>query len=105
MFRVTLRSVAHWFGATARLPDAQVEQARSTLKTTCEQGMDALAAAWKALPAKVRKAISPNGTCPDDLKRAAQEYDALRAQAKDDATAGLDDLNQSVLGGGAQSAA
>jgi hypothetical protein len=95
-------ALRNWVNGGAQL-DAEVELARSMLKTTCEKGMDALAAAWKALPAKVRKAISPNG-CPDDLKRSAEEYDALRKQSKDDSTAGLDDLNNQVLGAGAQSA-
>jgi hypothetical protein len=51
--------------------------------------MDALVAAWKALPAKVRKSIDPNG-CPDEYKLSAQEFDRLRTSPDQ---AGVDDLN------------
>jgi hypothetical protein len=78
--------------------DQAIERAKSELKLVCEQGMAALQAAWKKLPAAMRKAISATGACPDDLKLSAQEYDKLRSQAADNATAGLDDLNAQVLG-------
>jgi hypothetical protein len=75
--------------------DAEVQRARDTLQMACEAGMDALVAAWKGLPAKMRKAISPNGTCPDDLKRSAEAFDQSRTS--DDA-GDLEDLNAEVLG-------
>lgn len=98
------KALRDWVMGCAQL-DAEVEQARSTLKITCEQGTDALVAAWKKLPAGVRKSISADGKCPDEFKRAAQEFDALRKRPADDTTAGLDDLNNAVLGGSAQAAA
>lgn len=97
------KALRDWVMGGAQL-NAEVEQARSTLKITCEQGTDALVAAWKKLTATTRKAISADGKCPDEFKRAAQEFDALRLQAKDDATAGLDDLNDAVMGAGTQAA-
>lgn len=78
--------------------NAPVELAKSDLKLTCEQGLEALQAAWKKLPAAMRKAISPSGACPDDLKESAKAYDAMKTQGGDGAAAGLDDLNSQVLG-------
>lgn len=75
--------------------DPAVESARNMLRTTTEQGMDALAAAWKALPPKLRKAINPQG-CPDDLKAAAVAYDEMRkanADVADDLNAALEAAN------------
>lgn len=89
--------IRDWVDGAKQL-DPQVEHARNSLRTICEQGMDALVREWKALPETVRKAISPAGTCPDEFKRSAQEFDAQRA--KDGARA-LDDLNNQVLGDGA----
>ncbi|CAG2144577.1 hypothetical protein LMG31506_03037 [Cupriavidus yeoncheonensis] len=90
------KALRDWVDGAKQL-DPAVEAARNTLRTTTEQGMAALVAAWKALPASIRKAIGPNG-CPDDLKASAQAFDQQRA----DAAAGdaeLADLNASVLGG------
>lgn len=81
--------------------DAGVQRARDGLQMACEAGMDALAAAWKALPAQMRKAISSDGKCPDDLKRSAEAFDAQRAAGGDQA---VDDLNNELLGDDAQAA-
>lgn len=78
--------------------DPAVEHARNTLRTTTEQGMSALQAAWQALPASVRKQISPDGKCPDDLKSAAKAFDEMRASGKSGGV-DLDDLNARVIGG------
>ncbi len=83
-------------GATAL--DPRIEHAKNSLRTTCEAGMDALVAAWKALPKDIRQAISPSGTCPDEFKLSAQEFDALRAK---DSGKQVDDLNKEILGDGA----
>jgi hypothetical protein len=80
-----------WVDGAAQV-DPALEKARSDLKLACEHGMDALGAVWKALPAKVRKAIDPKG-CPDEYKLAAQEFDRLREPAGDPA---LDDLNEEL---------
>jgi AAA domain len=79
--------------------DPAVEKARSDLKMVCEQGMDALVAAWKKTPKAVRQAINTTGTCPDEYKLAAQEYDRLRQPAGDPA---LDDLNAELSGQAAE---
>lgn len=78
--------------------DPEVQRARDSLQMACEQGMDALVAAWKALPPKMKKAISPDGKgCPDDLKRSAEAFDQQRQAGHDDQAA-VDDLNEQVLG-------
>lgn len=77
--------------------DAGVQRARDSLQVACEGGMEALVAAWKSLPAAMRKAISPGGKCPDDLKRSAEAFDAQRQVGDTD----LDELNAAVLGDGA----
>jgi hypothetical protein len=76
--------------------DPAVAAARSSLVLTCEQGMDALVAAWKKLPKAIREAISPDGKCPDDLKQSATSYDGIRTASADP---GLDDLNSELMAG------
>lgn len=83
----------------AKALDPRVEHAKNSLRTVTEQGMEALVKAWQALPADVRKAISPAGPCPDEFKLAAREFDALRAK---DTGQQLDGLNQELLGDEAQ---
>lgn len=73
----------------------KVQRARDSLQMSCEQGMDALVAAWKALPAATRKAINPGGTCPEDLKASAQAFDEQRKVADND-NQEVDDLNKSL---------
>ena len=85
----------------AKALDPRVEHAKNSLRTVTDQGMEALVAAWKELPKDLRLAISPAGTCPDEYKLAAQEFDALRAK---DSARTVDDLNRQVLGDGAQPA-
>jgi hypothetical protein len=82
-------------GAKALNPE--VERARNMLRTTTEQGMVALAAAWKALPVALQKQLSSGGGCPADLKSAAQAFDAQRATAAS-APDGLDDMDQAIAG-------
>lgn len=91
------KALRDWVLGGAQL-DTEVELARSQLKTTCEQGTEVLAAAWKKLPAAVRKSISADGKCPDEYKRAAEEYDRLKLAPPDEA---VDDLNKQLLGGAA----
>lgn len=82
--------------------DAKVENARNTLRTMAEQGMDALTKAWKALPADIRKTLGDK--LPDEIKASAEAFDRQRKDAQPGG-AELDDLNKQVLGDGAQAAA
>lgn len=93
------KALRDWVDGAKQL-NPEVERARNYLRTTCEQGLAALQEAWKALPGDIRKSINPKG-CPDDLKASAQAFDEQRASG---APGGQDlaDLNDSVLGNGAQ---
>lgn len=95
------KALREWVDGAKAL-DPRIERAKNALRTVTEQGMEALVAEWKALPADVRKAISPGGTCPDEFKLAAQDFDAQRAK---DSGRQLDGLNQELLGDGAQGSA
>lgn len=88
-------AIRAWVDGAKQL-DPRVEHARNTLRTVTEQGMEALVKAWQGLPAEVRKAISPAGTCPDEYKAAARDFDAQRAN---DNGRQLDELNNQVMGG------
>lgn len=83
-------ALRQWVDGAVQL-DPAVEKARSDLKLVCEQGTAALVKEWKSLSAKVRKSISADGTCPDEYKRAAEEFDRLRTEQKDPALEGLND--------------
>lgn len=85
--------------------DAAVEKAKSDLQLTCEKGLAALQAAWKALPAALRKKISENGACPDEYKQSAEAFDKAKTEGEDDSTAGLESLNDQVLNGSQEGAA
>lgn len=75
--------------------DPEVQRALDTLNMTAEQGLDALVAAWKALPGKLKKAIGPNG-CPENLKASASAFDLQRAQAAATGNGVADDLNDTL---------
>ncbi|PZQ21148.1 MAG: hypothetical protein DI569_12850 [Sphingopyxis macrogoltabida] len=79
-----------WVDGAKQL-DRTIEHARNSLRTVTEQGTDALIKAWRALPEATRKAINAEGTCPDEFKRAAQEFDALRERDSERQTDGLND--------------
>lgn len=87
------KMLREWVDGGAQL-DAGVQRARDSLQMACEAGMDALAAAWKALPAQMRKSISADGKCPDDLKRSAEAFDAQRTAGGEQA---VDELNAALL--------
>jgi hypothetical protein len=78
--------------------DKAAQNAWDHLLMICEQGMAALAAAWKALPADLRQKISPNGSCPDTLKQSAQAFDQHNAMTASGETAEVEDLNSQILG-------
>lgn len=56
--------------------EAEVKAAKRALMAAAGSGTDALKAAWGAIPASMRKAISPDGTCPAKLKEIAAEANA-----------------------------
>ncbi|MGQ3289061.1 AAA family ATPase [Sphingopyxis sp.] len=84
-----------WVDGAQQL-DRTLEHARNSLRTITEQGTEALIKAWRALPDATRKAISPEGTCPDEFKRAAQDFDTQRER---DSARQTDALNNELLGG------
>lgn len=87
-------AVRQWVEGGAKV-DRELEQARAQLLTITEQGMDALAKAWKALPQKIKQGLAPDGKgCPDDLKQSAMAFDAQRKPATDEE---LDELNAAIL--------
>lgn len=92
------KAIRDWVDG-ARVLDPAVERARAMLLTTTEQGMTALQAAWIALPAQQRKAISPDGKCPADLKASALEFDRQRTEAGNQGQ-DLSDLNGAIAGSG-----
>lgn len=82
--------------------DAKVENARNTLRTVAEQGVDALHKAWAALPAGVRKDLG--GALPAEILAAAEGFDAQRTVGNEDGAA-VDDLNNQLGLNDAQQAA
>lgn len=97
-------AVRQWVEGGDQL-DREVEAARAALLTTTEQGMDALAKAWGALPAKMKKALSPDGKgCPDDLKRSAVAFDEMRVKQAAPEPEDVAELNDQLLGNPAQAA-
>ncbi|MBF9235550.1 AAA family ATPase [Microvirga alba] len=84
----------------AKQQNPALEHARNSLRTVTEQGVDALKEAWQATPANLRKQLG--AAFLDELKAAAQSFDAQRATSNSHQ---VDELNQQVLGNGAQAAA
>lgn len=76
--------------------DPQVEHARNSLRTVCEQGVDAIRQEWDALPEDVRKALG--AAFQQELLESAQAFDEAREHAASGEGAQLDDLNSQVLG-------
>lgn len=86
--------VREWIDGATPI-DKELERHRATLANTCEQGLDALKAAWEALPAPVKKKLKGE---LDGLKASAEGYDRHRritSEQSESATA--DDLN-AVIG-------
>ena len=79
-----------WVDGAAQVNPA-VERARGLLLNVCEQGVDALRAAWTATPAEVKKAL---GTAfLESAKASAAEYDQQRAVPRSDEDPGIAALN------------
>lgn len=88
-------AVREWVEGGAKV-DREVEAARAALLSITEQGMEALAKAWKSTPAPMRKKLNPNGPgCPDDLKLSAEAFDKAKQAPADEE---LDDLNAAIMG-------
>lgn len=90
------KALRDWVDGAKALNPA-VERARNFLRTTTEQGMAALQAAWVSQPLAIRQAISPDGRCPPDLKASAMEFDRQRAEAHGNGH-DLDDMNSAIAG-------
>lgn len=73
------KALRAWVDGAKQL-DPEIEHHRGLLNMAAENGTAALQDAWGKLPAKVRKAIGPNG-CPDDLKASAKAFDDQKAEA------------------------
>jgi AAA domain-containing protein len=76
--------------------DAKLENARNTLRTMAEQGVEALGKAFAALPAATRKELGDK--VPDEIHAAAVAFDAQRRDIADKGVDGLSDLNDELLG-------
>lgn len=87
------KALRDWVDGAKQL-DPEVEHARNTLRTTCEQGMEALKTAWAATPSRVQKILGKEFL--DTLKQSAAAYDAQRKSADN----GLGELNNAVMGAG-----
>lgn len=94
-------SIRKWVDGAVTL-DAKIENARNTLRTTAEQGVDALNKAWGKIPAATREALG--GAIPAEILASAEAFDNGRVIAQPGGEE-LDDLNKQVLGDGAQVAA
>lgn len=59
--------------------DQEIKVIKRFLMDEAKQGMEALKKAWSETAEEHRLAVSPDGTCPAALKKAAQEADAAKA--------------------------
>lgn len=87
-----------WIDGAGEL-DPEVEQYRNSLQTVTEQGLDALAAAWKATPPRVQRALGK--TYLETLKSAAKSYESQLANYPHmgDAPDVVAELNKQAAGG------
>lgn len=98
------KAVRDWVDGAKQL-DPEVARHRDSLQLLTEQGMAPLQAAWTALPRNIKAALGAEFL--EQLKASAKAFDDQRtlAAADNDNSAGLEDLNNQVLGGGTQAAA
>ena len=89
-------AVRAWIDGAAPI-DKELERHRATLANTCEQGFDALKAAWDTLPQPIKKRLRPE---LDGLKASAEAYDRhRRIAAEQSESAAADDLNRALNSG------
>lgn len=72
-------AVAKWIASGAPV-DQAVETWVARLKMSTSHGEDALRQAWEETPADIREKLG--GRCPDEIKAAAQAYDAAELEAQ-----------------------
>lgn len=66
------------------ISDKEINAVKRFLMDEAKQGMDALKKAWSDTSEAHRLAVSPDGTCPAALKKAAQEADAAKQSEPED---------------------
>lgn len=84
-----------WVDGAGQL-DQDVERARNIMRTACEGGLSVMQAEWGRLSKKAQRILKDDGTLAT-LKTAAQAFDEQR-KAGNREQAGIDDLNEQVLG-------
>jgi hypothetical protein len=72
--------IREWVDGGIRV-DEEKQRTMDQLRLEAAKGMDALVAAWTAVPASVKKRISTKG-CPADLKDQAAAFDKQRTEAQ-----------------------
>ena len=82
-----------WVDGGAQL-DPEIERHKNALQTVTESGLEALKAAWSAVPANVRQALGKD--CLSRLKSAAAEYDEQRKTVEPPSV--ISALNEKVSG-------
>jgi len=86
------KAILDWVdGAAAVNPD--IERARNLLRTSTQDGVQAVTRAWNNLSEAMREAIRENGKMPRDIYAAAKAFDDQRAQASQGQDDELNDLN------------
>lgn len=94
------KALRDWVDGAKQL-DAELESARNNLRTVTERGLAALQEAWGKLTKPMRKKLGEDFL--NELKASATEYDKQRQNIADGG-ADVADLNDQVLGNGAQAA-
>lgn len=74
--------------------DPKIEHHRGQLLNVCEQGLAALASAWEATPAGIRKKLGES--FKEQLKASARAYDDARQQAQPEVPAAVGELNAAI---------
>lgn len=87
------KAVRDWVDGGVKL-DASIEHARNTLRTTAAEGVAAYRKAWETAPAKIKRALTQDGT-HEALKASAEAFDLQRAEARPGGTA-LANLNDEI---------
>jgi hypothetical protein len=95
------KALRDWVNGAQQM-NPEVARARDSLQLVTEQGMQALQAAWAATPKGIKAELG--AAFLEQLKKSAAEFDAQR-RAASEGGADVANLNDQVLGNGAQSAA
>lgn len=84
-----------WVDGAKQL-DPEVEAARNRLLSIAEQGVDAVAAAWKSTSAPIRKSLGDS--FKESIKASAKAFDDAKSQAVDEPE-GIAGLNDQIMSG------